>query len=55
MFEYKTIITSRIHLNTDLAFYQNHGWEIVSHAICPNNNMSILIRKEKGNEVDVNI
>lgn len=47
MFEYKVIITNRTHLNSDLKFYQEHGWEIVSHAICPNNNMSILIRKEQ--------
>lgn len=47
MFEYKEIITDRITLNNDLAFYQEHGWEIVSHAICPNLNISILIRKEQ--------
>ena len=50
MFEYKTIITDRIHLNSDLKFYQEHGWEIVSHAIYPNLNRSILIRKEQNNE-----
>lgn len=47
MFEYKEIITDRRTLNNDLKFYQEHGWEIVSHSICPNHNISILIRKEK--------
>lgn len=50
MFEYKEIITSRNHLSNDLKFYQEHGWEIVSHAICPNHNISLLIRKEKSDD-----
>lgn len=47
MFEYKEILTDRRTLDKDLKFYQEHGWEIVSHAICPNHDISILLRKEK--------
>ena len=50
MVEYKEIITSRRTLKNAIKFYQEHGWEIVSHAICPNSNISILIRKEKSND-----
>lgn len=50
MFEYKEIITTRAHLNADLRFYQQHGWELVSHAICPNHNISVIIRKEHTND-----
>lgn len=50
MFEYKEIITTRAHLNAALRNYQQHGWELVSHAICPNNNISVIIRKEQDND-----
>lgn len=50
MFEYKEIITNHRTLNNDLKYYQEHGWEIVSHAICPNLNISLLIRKEQSND-----
>lgn len=49
MFEYKEIVTNRTTLNDNIRWYQLFGWEIVSHAICPNNNISILIRKEQNN------
>lgn len=47
MFEFKVIIlTDRATINSFLKPYQEKGWEIVSHAMCSNNNISILIRKE---------
>ena len=50
MFKYKEIITNRITLSRDLRDYQQWGWEIVSHAVCPNNNISILMRKEESDD-----
>lgn len=46
MFDYKEIITCRRRLQDDILDWQNRGWEVVSHAICPNNNISLLLRKE---------
>ena len=52
MFEYKEILTNRIYLKREISYWQNRGWEVVSHAICPNNNISLLFRRDKEHAVE---
>ena len=52
MFEYIEIITRRTYLHKDILYYQDRGWEVVSHAVCPNHNISLLFRREKVNDDD---
>lgn len=47
MFEYHEIITDRNALYRDIKYWQKLGWEVVSHAIYPNNNISLLFRRDK--------
>ena len=48
MFEYKEIITSRAYMEAEVSYWQKLGWEVVSHAVCPNHNISLLFRREVG-------
>ncbi len=48
MFEYKEIITSRAHMENEVLYWQKRGWVVVSHAVCPNHNISLLLRREVG-------
>lgn len=50
MFEYKEILTDRKYLNSDILYWQKRGWVVVSHAVCPNHNISLLLRKERNND-----
>lgn len=52
MFEYLEILTRRPDLHKDILYYQDRGWEVVSHAICSNHNISLLFRREKVNDDD---
>lgn len=49
MSEYKEFITCRRDLKSDIKDWESKGYEIVSHAVCPNNNLSVLVRQiDKG-------
>lgn len=48
MFEYKEIITNHNCLKDDILYWQKRGWDVVSHSVCPNHNISLLLRKEVG-------
>lgn len=52
MFEYHEIITNRNALYRDIKYWQKLGWEVVSHAIYPNNNISLLFRRDKEHAVE---
>lgn len=45
MAEYKEFVTDRRTLKSDIAHWESKGYEIVSHAVCPNNNLSILVKQ----------
>ncbi len=46
MFEYKEIITNHAHMEAEVLYWQKRGWDVVSHSVCPNHNISLLLRKE---------
>lgn len=48
-YEYRHVIAGS-DMIPEINCYVKHGWEVVSHGVCPNNNKSILFRKEKSND-----
>lgn len=44
MAEYKEFITCSRTLKSDIKDWEAKGYEIISHAVCPNNNLSVLVR-----------
>lgn len=45
MSEYKEFITRGRTLESDIRHWEDKGYEIISHAVCPNNNLSILFKR----------
>ena len=52
MFEYKEILTSRSLLGAAISYWQNRGWEVVSHAMYSPDGVSLLFRREKEHAVE---
>ena len=45
MAEYKIFVTCGRTLKSDIERWKAKGYEIVSHAVCPNNNLSLLFKQ----------
>lgn len=45
MAKYQELITNRRTLQTDIKYWESKGYELVSHAICTNRNLSILFKQ----------
>lgn len=49
MAAYKIFVTCGRTLKSDIAHWEAKGYELVSHAVCPNNNLSLLFKQvDKG-------
>lgn len=45
MDKYQVFTTSHRSLKSDIEHWKAKGYEIVSHAVCPNNNLSFLVKQ----------
>lgn len=45
MAEYKIFVTCGRTLKSDIEHWEAKGYELVSHAVCPNNNLSLLFKR----------
>lgn len=53
MVEYREFISCHRTLQTDIKYWESKGYKLVSHAVCPNNNLSLLFKqidKDSGNK-----
>mgnify|MGYP006319420291 CR=1 FL=1 len=44
MAKYIEVLTNRRELQKDMTDWESKGYEIVSHSVCPNNNISLLVK-----------